>query len=252
MHRPRYVVITGTIRPPEGVKVDSPIPSTREREYLDALAFYAGLPDELVRGVLFLENSDADLTPLRERCVELASRKEFVFLSTSSDYPPERGKRYGEFMMLDSGLQRLRALGLPGDTEVWKVGGRLKVRNLARMMAEAPAAFDLYADFRNLPWLSFVPRSRWLDLRLLAFTLDGYDRHLRGHFEDDHVLERAFFERLLPAAQAKASGIVPRFRTQPRFDSFEADPHPNPMGRRARTKSSVRGWLRQWLPGWWV
>lgn len=249
---PRYMVITATIRPPEGATVDSPIPSIRQSEYLDALAFYAGLPDDLVQGVLFLENSDTDLTPLRSRCVELASKKEFVFLSTSSEYPAERGKRYGEFMMLDAGLQRLRALGLPGNTEVWKVGGRLKVRNLARMMAEAPSHFDLYADFRNLPWLPFIPRSRWLDLRLLAFTLDGYDRHLRGHFEDGDVLEQAFFERLLPLARQPGSGIVPRFVTQPRFDSFEDDPHPNPMGRRARTKSRVRGWLRRWAPGWWV
>lgn len=247
--RPRYVVITATIRPPEGMAVDSPIPSRRQREYLDALAFYAALPDELVRGVLFLENSDADLTPLRSRCVELSAKKEFVFLSTSSEYPAERGKRYGEFMMLDAGMQRLRSLGLPGNTEVWKVGGRLKVRNLARMMAEAPAEFDLYADFRNLP---LAPRGRWVDLRLLAFTLDGYDRFLRGHFHDAAVLERAFFERLLPAARDPAAGIVPRFRTQPRFDSFEADPHPNPMGKRARTKSRLRGWLRRWAPGWWV
>lgn len=253
MHRPRYVVITATIRPPDSTLVEAPIPSSRQREYLDALAFYAALPDELVQGVLFLENSDADLTPLRARCVELASQKEFVFLSTSSDYPAARGKRYGEFMMLDAGLQRLRALGLPGDTEVWKVGGRLKVRNLAQLMAEAPPRFDLYADFRYLPWpLRWVPRSRWLDLRLLAFTLDGYDRHLRGHFGDGAQLERAFFERLLPQARERAAGIVPRFVTQPRFDSFEADPQPNPMGKRARTKSRVRGWLRRWAPEWWV
>lgn len=249
MSRPRYVVMTATVSPPAGVDVEALVPSARRREYLDALAFYAGLPDELVQGVLLFENSDADMTPFRSLGVELPARKEFVFLSTSSDYPAERGKRYGELMMLDSGLRHLRGLGLPGDTEVWKVTGRLKVRNLARMMAEAPPDFALYADFRNLP---LVPRGRWMDLRLMAFTLDGYDRFLRGHFDDHPVLERAFFERLLPAAKDPASGIVPRFRTQPRFASFEADPHPNPVGRRAQAKSRVRGWLRRWVPSWWV
>ena len=60
MSRPRYVVMTATVSPPAGVDVEALVPSARRREYLDALAFYAGLPDELVQGVLLFENSDAE------------------------------------------------------------------------------------------------------------------------------------------------------------------------------------------------
>jgi hypothetical protein len=152
--RRTLIVMTATITPAQGignsVRVD---PALRLSEYLEAFRHYASLPDELVQGILFLENSGHDLTPFRELQRTLGTRKQIEFLSTSTDYPAEKGKGYGEFLMLDQGMSHLRAQGWPGDTQVWKVTGRLIVKNMARMVRQAPPAFALYADFRHVPVL---------------------------------------------------------------------------------------------------
>lgn len=80
MTRRTLIVMTATITPAPGignsVRVD---PALRLSEYLDAFRHYASLPDELVQGILFLENSGHDLTPFRElqRTLEPASRSSF-------------------------------------------------------------------------------------------------------------------------------------------------------------------------------
>lgn len=252
--RRTLIVMTATITPAQGignsVRVD---PALRLSEYLEAFRHYASLPDELVQGILFLENSGHDLTPFRELQRTLGTRKQIEFLSTSTDYPAEKGKGYGEFLMLDQGMSHLRAQGWPGDTQVWKVTGRLIVKNMARMVRQAPPAFALYADFRHVPVLgSRLGGNEWLELRLVAFSLDGYDRHFRGHYGDGYVIERAFFDRLFPLVQTRPQGVHPRFRTQPELEGFSGYSNKSYSSLEYRMKGAIRSLTRTALPFLWI
>lgn len=251
---PTFIVMTATITPAAGignsVRVD---PAVRLQEYLDAFRFYAALPDDLVHGILFLENSGQDFAPFREVQRQLGTSKRIEFLSTRSDYPAEKGKGYGEFLMLDQGMAHLRALGLPGDTQVWKVTGRLIVKNMARMLAKAPKAFSLYADFRHVPLVGAkLGGNEWLELRLVAASLDGYDQYFRGHYGDGYVIERAFFDRLFPLLKSRPAGVYPRFRTQPSLVGFSGYSNKSYASLEYRLKGWLRDFTRAFLPFVWI
>ena len=248
-----YIVMTATVTPAAGignsVRVD---PQVRLDEYLQALRYYAALPNELVAGILFLENSGCSFEAFERVKQELGAGKDIRFLSTSSDYPAEKGKGYGEFFMLDQGIAHLRALGLAGDTTVWKVTGRLIVKNMAEVLRAAPKSFDLYADFRHLPLIGKkLGGNHWLETRLFAVSLDGYDRYLRGHYGDGYVIEYAFHDLLYPIARSDRR-IVPRFRIDVRFEGFSGYSNKSYSSPEYRLKGAIRVFTRAWLPFVWI
>lgn len=250
-----YIAMTATITPAAGIgatqRVDAQV---RLTEYLRAFEFYLSLPDELVTGIVLLENSDHDLSPFVEQARAEGTAKQVICLPVSPDYPAQRGKGYGEFLMLDRGLTRLRAMGLPGNTRLWKVTGRLIVQNMSTMLQTAPRNFALYADFRHVPLIGHrLGGNDWLELRLFATTLDGYDRYLRGHFGDGYVLEHAFFARLRPlVGQPHATDIVPRFRTQPELQGRSGHSNKDYQGLEYRMKGALRAFTRRHLQFLWL
>jgi hypothetical protein len=247
------VVMTATVTPASGignsVRMD---PQLRLDEYLRAFRYYAALSDELVSGIVLLENSGCSFAAFEKAAAEAGPGKQFVFLSTRADYPAEKGKGYGEFFMLDQGVAHLRQLGLPGDTRLWKVTGRLIVKNMAAVLRAAPAAFDLYADFRHLPLVGRrLGGNHWLETRLLACTLDGYERYLRGHYGDGYVIEQAFHDRLYPLARSDRR-IVPRFRLDVRFDGFSGYSNKSYSSPEYRLKGAIRSFTRTVMPFLWL
>ena len=114
------LLMTATLVPP---------PSAVSRaDYLDALAFYLSLPTATLDRVLFVDNSDADVGPVLDAAQRLAGDKTVEVLSfQGNDHPPQCGKAYGEFRLMDYGLAH-SALFAPDDV-VWKVTGRLKDLN---------------------------------------------------------------------------------------------------------------------------
>lgn len=249
-----HLLLTATITPAAGIGATQRVdPGVRLAEYLKAFEFYLGLPDDRVAGIVLLENSGHDLSAFERLARERGSSKRVITLSTSPDYPANRGKGYGEFFMLDQGLAQLRALGLPGDTPLWKVTGRLIVHNMARMIATAPERFELYADFRHVPWIGHrFGGNDWLELRLIAMTLDGYDRYLRGHYGDGYVLEHAFFQRLFPLLGPAHPGIHPRFRTQPELVGHSGHSNKSYTSLEYRLKGALRVFTRRHLQFLWL
>lgn len=177
----QVLVMTATVRPPAGMTLlRRADPAVRVADYCRALDFYLRLPGRAVQAVVFAENSGADLAPLRAVARRYATRKavEFVSFPDGLDYPPQFGKAYGEFRLLDHAFahsERLQALGPAG--VAWKVTGRYRVWNLPRLIATAPARFDLYADVRER-------HTTWFDMRVFAATAAGYGRVFRGRYPD--------------------------------------------------------------------
>jgi len=249
-----FLLLTATISIPQGMGATAQVdPEVRLQQYLDAFAYYWALPDEAIDGIVLTENSGYDFAAFQAICDANPCGKRFIPVSTSTDYPSSKGKGYGEFFMLDQALERLRQEGMPGDTRFWKTTGRLKIRNLAEMTRTAPDTFTVYGDFRRVP---FVGRrlggNEWVELRLIAMTLDGYDRFFRGHYDDGYVIEQPFFDRLYPLYRAGGSGIVPRFRRQPEFVGVSGWSNKNYDGLEYRLKGALRRNLRRWAPGFWL
>ena len=84
---------------------------------------------------MFCENSGADLESLRTAATGQTSRVDF--LSFTADYEPERGRGYGEGLILRHALEHSDHVG--PDSRVLKVTGRLYIRNVAQIIDGARA-----------------------------------------------------------------------------------------------------------------
>src|SRR4051812_36686201 len=96
------LLLTATITPPPGATyLARTDPGARLRDYLWAFDFYVNLPNKVIGRIVFVENSGGDLSELR-RLAEQHPEKEIEFISFFGlDYPPEYGRGYGEFKLID-------------------------------------------------------------------------------------------------------------------------------------------------------
>ena len=155
------------------------------QDYCEALEFYLrSIPSRYLDRILFVDNSNTDLSPLQRLVESVEHDKRVELISFDGNrYPPEYGKRYGEFKLLDHGLANC---GFVADTDVlWKVTGRLRVLNLVKLIESAPAEFLFYCDLRDVPFIgNTFGGNQWMDLRLFACTVEGYDRFMRGRYPE--------------------------------------------------------------------
>lgn len=264
--RAAIVVQTATVTPPPDARaLARKDPGVRMRDYVDALEHYLAAPG--VDRVIFIENSGSDLTPLHDAAARARqdARVQIIALDCN-DYPTDWGKGYGEFLMLDKGLERAhqqRPIG-PSDL-LWKVTGRLRVTNLAALHASAPRDAQVYCDLRQVPGFSadLLPGNRWMDLRVFACTREGYDRHFRGVYESLRIRyegsvarrgpEHVLFERLREAIRTAPPGcIAPRFLVQPRVVGVQGYSnqayHQGPY----KAKEDLRALARKISPWLWI
>ncbi|HEX5245081.1 MAG TPA: hypothetical protein VFW23_17615, partial [Tepidisphaeraceae bacterium] len=108
----RILLMTATIRPPAGARaLKVRDPAVRLAEYDSALSFYCGLLGRGIDQIVFAENSEAELEPLRNRVAELGHFAGVEFLSFNGlDYPPQFGRGYGEFKLIDYAMAHSRFL----------------------------------------------------------------------------------------------------------------------------------------------
>lgn len=255
--------MTASITPPPnapGLKRSDP--AVRMRDYLEAFSFYLSLPDHAVDRVVLLENTDTDLSPFRELASKEQGRKRVELIGfQANDHDPNLGKGYGEFRMLDIGLERSVLLREP--SPMWKVTGRLKIRNLARLIETAPRSYLVYCDLRYVPvFADRISGNRWMDLRVASWTPAGYDRYLRGKYPElrnqfrpqgNIGPEDYLYARMREALSTLPDhGIVPRFRIQPIIDGFGGNHNLSYQSRKYKAKELVRAASRRLTPWLWL
>ena len=107
------VVLTATVTPSQGARVNRNDPTVRREDYAKGLRFWLSHPDQRLSRILFLENSRDDLSHFqRIVTAENAYGKEVEFVSTDPAVIP-RGISFGwgELRMLDEGLDRSQLAG---------------------------------------------------------------------------------------------------------------------------------------------
>lgn len=250
MQRSNTVLLTATIVPPAGVPgLAQADPVIRLKQYADALEYYASMPVDMVGRIVFAENSGADLSSLKRLTEKQGDRVRFISWS-GLDHPPACGRGFGEFKLVDHVLARPEAVGgLPANESIWKVTGRYRVLNLTRLMHTAPQRFEVYCDLKNRP----MP---WVDLRVFAFTLGGYDRHLRGVYpqlrEDVNRVSPEVVLREKLGKELRSVAIVPRLRVEPRIDGVRGMDGRSYLDRKGMLKHRVRAISRRATPWLWI
>ena len=245
------LLLTATVRPPEGARNLARIdPQLRLADYLAGFEFYldslrAGAADAMV----FYENSGFDITcfgamarkhGLQER-VECMSR-------FGLDYPPQYGRGYGEFRLIDRAMKASALIAEAGErAAIWKITGRYRVRNIAALVHSWPADADLYCHAHD--W----PRS-YVDLYLMAWTRKGHEEIVRGayrHLRQDETSkspELRFREYI--ESRSFGARVVRRFRHVPLVDGVRAGDNRDFSD--LRGKYLVRAFAMRWLPSAWI
>ena len=174
---PNIVLLTATlVAPADARNLARRDPALRLRDYLEAFDFYlAQLSSGAFDALVLCDNSDQDLEPFAARAgrAGLLDRVELIS-HFGLDYPARHGRGYGEFKLVDHAMQASRLIAAAGaDARIWKVTGRYKIRNLARLIRSQPAHADLYCHCRNHP-------RPWLDMYLMCWNRRAYDGLIRG------------------------------------------------------------------------
>ena len=170
------LLLTATITPKSGVpNLKRTDPQQRLQDYAKALRFYLSHVGKSCDGIVFVENSNSDITQLQALVAEhgLTEQVEFIVFE-GLDYPAHYDRGYGEFKLLDYGMKESKLIHQsPAETNViWKVTGRYTIHNLEQFIAAQPQQFDLYCNCRNYP-------KYWVDTYFMAWTPQGYETCLR-------------------------------------------------------------------------
>lgn len=248
------LLMTATIAPPASMpNTARSDPALRRADYETALRHYLSLPKGAPDAIVFAENSGVDLSGLETIAArENPQCRQVVFHSFTSACPPERGKGYAELDILDrafdEALPKIRDAGA-----VWKLTGRLIVKNFQALATTTPDPFHVYCDLRAVPLIGeSLGGNNWMDTRLFAASVDGYRRYFYGRREEaDFVIEKHFCP-ILMAARREDRLIFPRFRVQPALQGVSADSQKDYESVEYRAKDALRRAARRFAPALWL
>jgi hypothetical protein len=242
--------MTATVAPPPGVGgLRHYDVAQRRQEYLAALDVYLD-PESGVERVVFAENSDSDLSPMRELSEHKGAAGRFETL------PVPRADRVeprsiGEARIVRYAMEHSPTLqGLLPRQHVWKVTGRYILRNLRRLIETAPDT-DLYINVRRWPLL-------WCDTYAYAFTRAGFERYvepatsaIEHDKSPDRIGEKTVAREIMNFLDAGAP-IVPRFKYEPRVDGVRGSDLVSYGSPKQRVKYATRVAVRRLAPGLWI
>ncbi len=221
------LLLTATITPKSGVpNLKRADPTQRLQDYAKALKFYAKQIHHSYDGIVFIENSNSNITSLESMVNSLGIKEKVEFIVFNGlDYPPHYDRGYGEFKLLDYGMSNSKLIAGSEDREtvIWKVTGRYIIQNIDKVIKNAPKNFDLYCNCRNYP-------KHWVDTYLMAWTPAGYEMCIRDIYPrlktnvagipEGTAAEELFRSWLEQRFIRKNSNIVRRFRVTPSLEGI--------------------------------
>ena len=249
---PSCIFLTATITPPQAA-VTRNDPQVRLQDYLGSLEFYLSMPTAVVDRILFVDNSGSDLTPI-EQFVRLRAADKVVELIgfEGNDHAVSHGKAYGEFKLMDFGIEHTSLL--TENDHFWKVTGRLRVLNLADVIAAVTTHYDVLCDLHNFPFVGTgkVFDNRWMDLRLFSCTHSAYKKLFAGRCEEfgPHMNQDVLYDLVMEARNRM--NILPRFLEQPVISGFSGRHDRGYDEGFQKMKTFVRTGVRKAVPFIWI
>ena len=246
------ILLTATIAPPEAAVARND-PQVRLRDYLASLEFYLSLPKKFVDRILFVDNSGSDIKPIEDFVRAKAADKVVELMSfRGNNHPVSYGKAYGEFKLMDFGLEHTSLLS---DSDYfWKITGRLKVLNLSDLMIPDVTDYDVLCDLHNLPFVGTgkIFANRWMDLRLFSCSVKAYKKLFAGKYAQfgPRMNQGALYEVVMGGRRRMK--ILPRFPTQPVVSGFSGRHDREYHHGIQRMKTGVRALIRNVVPSIWI
>lgn len=251
------LLLTATITPPENAPLlKRSNPDIRLHDYEKALEFYLKLLDQSIDRIVFVENSNSDISSLKNIvCQHNASNQVEFIVFGGLDYPPIFDRAYGEFKLIQYAMDHSRTLNNISNTEmiIWKATGRYIIRNLNKIISRKPSNFDIYCNFRKFP-------KRWAEMYLIAWTFNGYKSCLQDIY---HNLKPVFvnnirvkdpeevFIDLLEESNSSIK-IIPRFNITPMVDGVRGWTNQSFLEGKDLLKFYVRRVSNIVLPWFWI
>lgn len=250
--RPVVLLMTATITPPVNcpnlARVD---PAVRINDYCNALKFYLDVPNKYIDRIIFAENSDSDLTPLKNELANnnlLKKEVEFISYSGGNAFPPEYGKGYGEMLLIDFALDNSKIISK--EDIIWKATGRLVLSNISKLIAGTAQGYNLYCDLHNE--YKLLSLTRFFDPRFYSFTLEGYDLYFRPYtpsLKSQHI-EHFFYDKLINRIASDL--IIPRFLYTPIINGYLGATNNDYWSPRKRIQRKFQQFIRLIAPGFWI
>ena len=248
------LLMTSCITPPANIKnLVRKDPLTRINDYLSALEYYAAVSDAAIDKIVFIDNSNSDLTSLKNKAATLNKENLFEFVSFYGlDYPFEYGIGYGEMKLLDYAYNNSEAIINAGENDrIWKVTGRYIISNLVDFVRKTHFEFDIYCDLKKYP-------GPWMDMRFWAFSKKGYFDVLYGKYHslrEDIIKQPAeghIYNEIIAAIGKKDLIVVPRLKIHPYVKGISAYGNMDFMKGKKLVTWYLRAIMRKVIPGLWI
>jgi hypothetical protein len=251
--KPVVLLMTATITPPLNCpNLKRTNPSVRLNDYCNAFIFYLMQPIDLINRIIFVENSDTDLTPLRNLAVEISHEKsvEFISFPEGNCFPVEYGKGYGEILMINYALSHSKII-CKNDI-IWKATGRLILNNIASLIRSSANNFDVYCDLHNS--FKMFKLEAFFDPRFFAFSFDSYEKYFGSYVEllkFQHI-ENYFYNTIQAELHNGNAKIIPRFKRQPLIKGFAGSLDKDYLTFGKQLQRSTQQLFRTLFPWFWV
>lgn len=247
-HDSVVILMTATIRPPSLPEADM---AGRLEQYRRALEFWLAYPDRRISGVVFCDNSGANVASL-QGAATCSHHRELEFVCGAENTIPE-GMHYGyaELGIIEHALRTSRLLRNAGVFA--KATGRLAFPCFTTLLDRLPRAFDCAIDYYRAPrHLKGMYRAR---TQLMLFSPRFYEdalldtRHAMRLQGISHI-EEAIPAVLKPEEHRDSERCIFRWPVEciPSGVGGNGERYDGLM---YQAKSRVRGVLRSVAPWWW-
>ena len=240
---PRILLLTATIQP--FASLDQLVirdPEERRQEYLEAFRAALAHVGRSVDGLVFAENSGADLSDFAS--LAAAHPGVEVLPLPKRDGASGTGRAWFETLLVSDAFDRSRLLSQP-DATAWKLTGRYRLLNLEELVEAGPHGHDLVLNLRRYP-------EKWADMWVYAATAHGVSllvQHVDRLRWDG--AERALFDIALELKD-QDHDVVHRLAREPRFSGRRGWDGAAYDDWQQRSKHLLRTASKRLTPGLWI
>ena len=250
------LIITATVNPGDYADaLKHEFIGSREKDYENALRFWLTLDAPQLGDIVFCENSNFDLTLLKENIAAFAKTEKvertIEWLSFDGNNRPE-GFHYGyaELGLIDYAVQ-ISTL-LKRYSYFVKATGRLTFPNISRLLNVLPSNYDFAADWHRFPKDKTSPRR--VRTQLLFFKASFYKTHLlskRNSMTKDQSHVEELLAKILWPLRSRYD-LICRFPIECQPEGVSASHGTRYNSGVSKIKSIIRGVLRRVAPNLWM
>jgi hypothetical protein len=247
--------MTATVHPGEyAEQIRRNSTDLRTRDYLQAIKFWVEHPDSRIKGVVFCENSGADLGVFQRRAKDVFSRRPFEALGFFGNCrPPNVHYGYAELGTIDYACRNSRLLN--EYPHFAKATGRYIFPKISALVDSLEDELRVAVDCRRA-YHSEAGVCLRLRTQLMFFQRTFYQRVLQGKREQmlgncSHI-EEFIAQKLFPLYRDGTPGVYLRWKVEcPTFGHGAASDKPYASSFET-VKNTTRAFCRWMMPMLWL